>query len=179
MKELFYFAFADLMVMVEYGKAANSLGYASHRKMTSAERMMIEQYLLAQIAPRTGYYNKDQSRFIYRGQDAHLVKYLNAEKERNATASVEGLINQSMKHYYSEQIGDAILAIRQELKNGTAQARVVYLRKKMEDLVEAYNHYAEHKISVADAIPSELHPYFGFSTQPCTGVQSPLGDGIN
>ncbi|MGH7596224.1 MAG: hypothetical protein ACREOI_07720 [bacterium] len=167
MNELFYFAFADLMVRVEYDKKANSLRYASHRRMASGERMVIEQYVLTSIAAKTDYYKRQSSRFIYLGVETQLIKNLNnfhyratPEKEMDATASVKGLINQSMQNYYFEQIGDAIVAMRQELRNGAAPARVAPFRRKMEELVEAYNHYAEQKISVAEVIPSELQTHF-------------------
>jgi hypothetical protein len=93
--------------------------------------------------------------------DVKLVKYLNMEKEKDVTASVEGLINQSMQNYYFEQIGDAILAMRQEMRNGAAQARVAPLRRRMEELVKAYNHYSEQKISVAEVVPFEFQPHKG------------------
>jgi hypothetical protein len=167
MNELFYFAFADLMTRIEYDKESNALRYASHRGMTAGERMVIEQYVLTSITAKTDYYKRQPSRFIYLGVETQLVKSLNKfyfratpEKEMDVTASVEGLINQSMQNYYFEQIGDAIVAMRQELSNGTAPARVVPLRRKMEELVEAYNHYTEQKISVAEVIPSELQTHF-------------------
>ncbi len=186
MNELFYFAFADLMVRIEYDKEANSLRYASHRRMVSGERMVIEQYLLTSIAAKTEYYKRPSSRFIYLGVETHLVKNLNhfyfrvtPEKERDVTASVEGLINQSMRNYYFEQIGDAIVAMRQELRNGAAPARVAPLRRKMEELVEAYNHYAAQKISVAEIIPSELQIHFGLPVQSRTYEQALVEDGID
>jgi hypothetical protein len=100
--------------------------------------------------------------------EARLVKHLNIEKEKEVTVSVEELISRSMRNYYFEQIGDAILAMRQatpvgELRNGAAQAEVAPLRRKVEELVKAYNQYAEQKISVAEVIPSELQSHFGFS----------------
>jgi hypothetical protein len=167
MNELFYFTFADLMVRIEYNKEANSLRYASHRRMTSGERMVIEQYVLTSIAAKTDYYKRQPSRFIYLGVETQLAKNLDnfyfratPEREMDVTASVEGLINQSMQNYYFEQIGDAIVAMRQELRKGAAPARVASFRRKMEELVEAYNHYAEQKISVAEVIPSELQTHF-------------------
>jgi hypothetical protein len=123
--------------------------------------MIVEQYLLATVAAKTDYYKRHPSRFIYLGMDVKLVKYLNMEKEKDVTASVEGLINQSMQNYYFEQIGDAILAMRQEMRNGAAQARVAPLRRRMEELVKAYNHYSEQKISVAEVVPFEFQPHKG------------------
>jgi hypothetical protein len=183
MNELFYFAFADLMVRVEYSKDANSLRYASHRRMNSEERMVLEQYLLTSIAAKTDYYKRQSSRFIYLGVETQLVKNLNnfylrgtPEKEMDVAASVESLINQSMRNYYFEQIGDAILALRQELSSGGVQAKVAPLRQKMRELVKAYNHYAEQRINIAEIIPAELQPHFGLSVQPRTSEQSFAAD---
>jgi hypothetical protein len=187
MNELFYFAFADLMVRIEYDKQANSLRYASHRIMTSGERMVVEQYLLTSIAAKkTDYYKRQPARFSYLGVETQLVKNLNnfyfratPEKEMDVTASVEGLINQSMQNYYFEQIGDAILAMRQELRNGAPPARVASFRRKMEELVEAYNHYAEQKISVAAIIPSELQTHFSLPAESRTYARALVEDGID
>lgn len=186
MNELFYFAFADLMVRIEYDQDANSLRYASHRKMTSGERMILEQYVLTSIAAKTDYYKRQPSRFIYLGVETQLVKNLNnfyfratPEKEMDVTASVKGLINQSMQNYYFEQIGDAIVAMRQELRSGAAPARAASFRRKMEELVEAYNHYAEQKISFAEIIPVELRTYFGLPAQARTYEQALVEDGVD
>jgi hypothetical protein len=168
MNELFYFAFADLMARVEYDKAANALRYATHRKITAGERMIVEQYLLTSVAQKTDYYKRNTSQFVYLGPEAKLVKYLERfqlqnglEKESDVTASVENLINQSMQNFYFEQIGDTILTMRQELRGGVTPTRVAPLRRKMEELVEAYNHYSDQQLSVAEVIPFELQSHFG------------------
>ncbi len=187
MNELFYFAFADLMVRIEYNKEANALRYASHRGMTSGERMVIEQYVLTSIAAtRTDYYKRQPSRFTYLGVETQLIKNLDnfyfratPAKEMDVMASVEDLINQSMQNYYFEQIGDAIVAMRQELRKGAAPARVTSFRRKMEELVEAYNHYAEQKISVAEVIPSELQTHFSLPARPRAYEQALVEDGID
>jgi hypothetical protein len=177
MKELLYFSFADLMVRVEYHKEANSLRYATHRKITFGERVIVEQYLLTNIALKTEYYKRQPALFIYLGLDAQLVKDLNlfhlkntlktlVEKEKDVKASVNGLINQSMLNYYFEQIGDTILAIRREIENdGTARldGRLDSLKVKMEELVKAYNLYTEQKITINEVIPSELKSHFGIA----------------
>jgi hypothetical protein len=185
MNELFYFAFADLMVRIEYDKEVNSLRYASHRRMTSGERMVVEQYLLTSIAAKTEYYKRHSSRFLYLGVETQLVKNLNnfhyratPEKEMDVTASVEGLINQSMQNYYFEKIGDAIVAMRQELRKGAAPARAASFRRKMEELVKAYNHYAAQKISVAEVIPSELQIHFGLPAKSRVFEQALVEDEI-
>jgi hypothetical protein len=188
MNELFYFAFADLMVRVEYNKDTNSLRYASHRRMTSGERMIVEQYLLISVATKTEYYKRELSQFLYLGLEARLLKAFNifhlndapqrhVESEKDVAAVVEGLINQSMQNYYFEQIGDAILAMRREFRNGAAQSRVAPFRRRMEKLVEAYNHYSEQKISVVEVIPSEFHSHLGLPVQPHAYEQSLVEDG--
>jgi hypothetical protein len=49
----------------------------------------------------------------------------------------------------------------------------------MEELVEAYNHYAEQKISVAEVIPSELQTYFGLPVQARAYEQALVEDGVD
>jgi len=179
MNELFYFAFAELMVRIEYDQEANALRYASHRKIAAGERIIVEQYILASFATKTDYFKRPPSRFIYLGLEALLVKYLDRfhrqtslEKEKDIEASVAGLINQSLQHFYFEQIGDAILAMRQELSRGGVEAGIVPLRRKMGELVKAYNHYAAQRINITEVIPAELQPHFGLSVSPRTGGRS-------
>jgi len=171
--ELFYFSFADLMVRAEYNAEANSLRYASHRKITFNERVLVEQYLLSSHAPKTDYYKKEPSFFIYLGKEPQLVKELNlfhlkstlqtlVDKEKEVKESVHELIHQSMQNYYFEQIGDALLRMRQEVTIGVSRERALPLRHKLEELVEAYNLYADTKISVTEAIPADLRVHFGF-----------------
>lgn len=173
MSELFYFSFADLMVRVEYSQEANALRYASHRKMTFNERLVVEQYLLANVAQKTDYYKQASSLFVYLGLEAQLVKDLNVfhlkstlknlvEKENDVKASVDGLISSSMQNYYSEQIGDAIIAMRREVAAGLSQERALPLRRRMEELVQAYNAYSQQQLSISQVVPAELQPYFGF-----------------
>jgi hypothetical protein len=177
MSELFYFSFADLMVRVEYSPEANALRYGSHRKMTFNERVVVEQYLLTNVAQKTEYYKQPASLFVYLGVEAQLAKDLNlfhlkstlkhlVDKENDVKASVQGLISSSMQNYYSEQIGDAIIAMRQEVANGISQERALPLRRRMEELVQAYNSYSAQQLSVAQVVPAELQPYFGFEAKP-------------
>jgi hypothetical protein len=180
MKELLYFSFADMMARVEYHEEANSLRYATHRKMTFGERIIVEQYLLTKIALKTEYYKRQPALFIYLGIDAQLIKDLNlfhlkntlkslAEKEKDVKDSVNGLINQSMQAYYFEQIGDTILDIRREIEHhsaGRAGERFNLLKMKIEELVKAYNLYTEQKITIHQVIPFELKSHFGLMAQP-------------
>lgn len=177
MSELFYFSFADLMVRVEYNPEANALRYASHRKMTLNERVVVEQYLLANVAQKTDYYKQAASLFVYLGLEAQLAKDLNVfhlkstlkdlvAKENDVKASVEGLISSSMQNYYFEQIGDAIIAMRQEVANGYSYERAYPLRQRMEELVKAYNVYSQQQLSVKQVVPAELQPYFGLEAVP-------------
>lgn len=172
MKELLYFSFADLMVRVEYNKEANSLRYATHRKVTFGERVIVEQYLLTNIALKTEYYKKQPALFIYLGVDAQLVKDLNlfhlkntlktlVDKEKDVKESVNNLINQSMLSFYFEKIGDTILALRKAIEFGEEDRGLLEYRDKLEELVEAYNLYADEKIKVEKVLPRELQEHLG------------------
>ncbi|MDZ7289763.1 MAG: hypothetical protein ONB44_06955 [candidate division KSB1 bacterium] len=179
MKELLYFTFADLMVRVEYHEEANSLRYAAHRETTFGERVLVEQYLLTNIAVKTEYYKRQPALFVYLGIDAQLKKDLDlfhlkntlrslVKKENEVKTSVNELINQSMQNYYFEQIGDTILDVRRVTENcesGRSSERLKMLKLKMEELVKAYNVYTEQKITIDEVIPSELKSYFGIPAE--------------
>jgi len=172
MIELFYFSSLGLMIKVEYVKEANSLRYASHRKMEHRERSMAEQYIMAKVAPKADYHLNRSSRLVYLGTDKQLKKRLasfhqknelklSLRKEKEITASVNRLINLSMRNYYTEKIGELIMSARREMKNGWQyDSNPANLKQQMSDLLNAYNIYADHKVTLDDIIPSELKPYW-------------------
>ncbi|MDZ7372805.1 MAG: hypothetical protein ONB23_02450 [candidate division KSB1 bacterium] len=167
MKELLYFAFSDLMVQVEYSKEANSLKYSSHRELSFGERVIVEQYILTNIAMKTDYYRKRPSLFIYLGVDTKLVKELNlyhlkntlqevVGKENEVRQKVQELINTSMTAYYFDKIGDQILKLREVMAERPAQEEVNSCLKELSELVDAYNLYADRKISLQEVLPPDL-----------------------
>lgn len=173
MKELFYFSFADLMARIEYHRAANALRYATHRAMTLQERLLVEQHLLASFAQKTEYFEREPSLFIYLGTDKELAQLLEDFHTRNRlqefgdeeiTASVDKLISQSLEQYYFERIGDALLEARHTLaENVTGDPALPRDRRraKLQELVDAYNHYTGQKITLAEIVPAELKSCFG------------------
>ncbi len=167
MRELLYFAFSDLMVQVEYSKEANSLKYSSHRELTFGERVIVEQYILTNIAMKTDYYRKRPSLFIYMGVDSKLVKELNlyhlkntlqemVGKEKEVKQKVQELINTSMTSYYFDKIGDQILKLREALSSGDGSQQVDECMRELSELVRAYNLYAERKITVDEVLPKDI-----------------------
>jgi hypothetical protein len=180
MKELLYFSFSDLLVKVEYSKDANSLKYCSHREIAFEERVVIEQYLLTNIAVKTDFYNCYPALFIYLGKDEKLVRDLNlfhlkntikflAGREKEVKEKVDELINNSMSNYYFEQIGDTILELRKSLKiakdpddNQHNVLIVQETKEKMLELIKAYNLYASKKISIENVVPGDLTSYFEY-----------------
>ncbi|MFQ5706786.1 MAG: hypothetical protein ACE5HO_05010 [bacterium] len=171
MKELLYFSFSDLMVRVEYCQDANSLRYSSHRKITFGERVIVEQYLLTNVAIKTDYYKRYPSLLIYLGINSKLAKDLNLfhlkntlkflnDKDKNVQNSVKHLIDQSMTNYYFEQIGNTILEIRKLVSMSYSDVELRYFENKLEELIEAYNIYAERKVSFEEVLPKELKPLF-------------------
>ena len=174
MKELLYFSFADLLVKLEYSKEANSLKYASHREISFDERVVIEQYLLTTIAVKTDFYKHYPALFIYLGKDEKLVRDLNlfhlkntlkflAGREKEVKEKVDELVNSSMSNYYFERIGDTILELRKSLKPGkkinNSEDNVLVVketREKMNELIKAYNLYADKKISIEAVVPRDL-----------------------
>jgi hypothetical protein len=160
------------MIKVEYVKAANALRYASHRDMENDERVMAEQYIMAQMAPKTDYYLKHPSTFVYLGRDERLKKKLVTfhqenelkallAKEKEITVSVNSLVNEAMRNYYAEKIGELIISARSELGDERQyESKLANLKRQMNELVNAYNIYADEKVTLYEIIPSELKPYW-------------------
>lgn len=171
MIELFYFSNLDLMIKVEYAEERNSLRYASHRKMENEERVMAEQYIMAKVSSKTDYL-KRPSAFVYLGIDKPLKKRLSSfrrqdemnsliGKENEITASVNSLINDSMRDYYTEKIGELILSARREMNGGWRyESKRASLKQQMNDLLDAYNVYSDQKVTLNEIIPSELKPHW-------------------
>ncbi|MCL4708765.1 hypothetical protein KJ068_26695 [bacterium] len=180
MKELFYFSFADLMARIEYHREANSLCYATHRKITFRERVIVERFLLNTVALLTDYYKRQPALFVCLGTDPQLAKALDkfhsentvrepVVDEKEINDSVRSLISRSMQNYYFEQIGETILEARRCVasgKAGFADDRHGRGKVKLEELVKAYNVYTDQKITPAEIIPSELNSYFGLPAKP-------------
>jgi hypothetical protein len=167
MKELLYFSSSDVMIQVIYKQEANSLDYYSHRKLTFGERVVVEQYLLNNIAVKTEYYKKHPSMLNYVGVNSDLVKELNQfhlkntinvlkAKEKEVEHSVKKLIDKSMSNYYFEQIGNAIVDIRQSLQDETTGDRLKELAMRIESLITAYNAYSDNQVHLAEIVPSEF-----------------------
>jgi len=183
MKELLYFSFADLLVKLEYSKEANSLKYASHREISFDERVVIEQYLLTNMAVKTDFYNRYPALFIYLGKDEKLVRDLNlfhlkntlkflAGREKEVKEKVDELINSSMSNYYFERIGDTIVELRKTLKTGQetdgSEHNVMIVKEtqeKMNELIKAYNLYSNKKISMEAVVPRDLLDNFNIIDQ--------------
>ena len=155
------------MIQVIYKQEANSLDYYSHRKLTFGERVIVEQYLLNNIAVKTEYYKKHPSVLNYVGVNSNLVKELNQfhlkntinilkEKEKEVEHSVKNLIDKSMSNYYFEQIGNTIVDIRQSLQNESSLDKLNELALKIENLIAAYNSYSENQVQLAEIVPAEF-----------------------
>jgi len=167
MNELLYFSASDLMVQVMYERDNNSLNYYTHRKLTFGERVIVEQYLLTNVAVKTEYYKKQPANFNYAGINSTLVKELNQfhlkntmkvlnKKDKELEGQVKNLIEQSMEKYYFDKIGSKLLEIREALKATISEDEMEKHHWQLRELVDAYNLYAEKRISYEDVIPSEL-----------------------
>lgn len=170
MKELLYFSSTDLMVQVSYKKEANSLDYSSHRKLSFGERVIVEQYLLTNIAVKTEYYKRHPALFNYIGINSKLAKDLNQfhlknsiktlkEKDSEVVDSVKKLINKSMATYYFERIGTTIMEIREAVKEPLYNKNMTIYESKLKQLVEAYNIHSVDKVTYQNVVPKELKHY--------------------
>ena len=170
MKELLYFSSSDLMIQVAYLKKENALHYFSHRKLTFGERVIVEQYLLTNIAVKTEYYKKHPANLNYLGINSKLVKDLNQfhlkntmsnlrDKEQEVSSSVRNLIDQSMANYYFEQIGNTILEIRKIIDEPISEHEIATYKNRLQELVTAYNAHNKVKVTCKEVVPRELHRY--------------------
>lgn len=174
MRELLYFSSSDLMIQVSYKKDDNSIHYFSHRKLSFGERVIVEQYLLTNVAVKTEYYKKHPAMLNYIGINSKLVKELNQfhlqntisilkEKEKEVDDSVKDLIDQSMSNYYFEQIGNTILELRQVVEDSKRDKCLSDYETRLKKLLDAYNIYTESKVSFRDIVPEELKSYFKYN----------------
>ncbi len=161
------------MIQVRYKQEVNSLLYSSHRKLTFGERVIVEQYLLTNIAVKTEYYKKHPAVLNYQGVEHKLVKELNQfhlkntlknlkDKEHDVEDSVKGLIDSSMSNYYFEQIGDIILELRDVARDSVAEddENLNCFKVRLEELIEAYNAHSDRKVTYRQVIPKELISLF-------------------
>jgi hypothetical protein len=155
------------MVQVIYKKEENSLDYYSHRKLNFGERVVIEQYLLNNIATKTEYYKKTPAILNYVGINSQLVRELNQfhlkntinllkEKEKEVERSVKTLIDKSMQNYYFEQIGNTIIEMKKALRSSGSRDGIDDFSERLRNLVDAYNNYTESKVALRDVLPDEL-----------------------
>lgn len=178
MKELLYFSSSDLMTQVRYKQETNSLLYTSHRKLTFGERVIVEQYLLTNIAVKTDYYKKHPATLNYQGVKHELIKELNQfhlkntlknvkdkeqdleNKEQDAEDSIKSLIGRSMSNYYFEQIGNIILELRNVARDSVAEndKNLNGFKVRLEKLIEAYNTHSGKNVTYRQVIPKELIP---------------------
>jgi hypothetical protein len=176
MTELLYFSSSDLMIEVDYKQTENLLSYFSHRNLSFGERVIVEQYLLTNVAVKTEYYKKHPAVLNYSGIKVTLVKDLNQfhlkntiktlkEKEHEADSAVKDLIENSMSQYYFDAIGNKILEIRDVVSTTGSDKTLFEHRRQLGELIEAYNAYSEKKVSYDDVLPQDLMPLLG---QPCT-----------
>lgn len=167
MNELLYFSASDLMVQVRYRQDNNSLNYFTHRKLTFGERVIVEQYLLTNIAVKTDYYKKHPANFNYAGVNSTLVKDLNQfhlkstmkvlnKKDQELEDEVKNLIEKSMEKYYFEKIGYKLLQIKELLKEPGSEEEMGKHHWQLKELIDAYNLYTEKRIAYEDVVPSEL-----------------------
>ncbi len=171
MKELLYFSSSDLMIQVSYKEEVNAINYFSHRALSFGERVVVEQYLLTNIAIKTEYYKRHPAVLNYHGINSQLVKDLNQwhlkntlsslkEKEKEVTNSVQTLIDSSMTSYYFEQIGNTILEMRSAGGSRLRKEEIFEYGNKLKELIAAYNTHAGSRVSLEDVIPEELKAYF-------------------
>lgn len=170
MNELLYFSSVDLLIRVDYSPETNALRYWTNRQTDASERRLVEQYLLSEFAARVGYYERAPSLFICMGTDAQLNKELDSRKvqefpreeqthEQQVEAEVRAAIQESMRVYYFERLGEEILAFRREVERGAGPERIRDAKVRMSQLLGAYNLYSGQRLSLSEVLPADLRDH--------------------
>lgn len=168
-KQLIYFSSSDLLIQVNYKQEGRSLLYSSHRELTFGERVVVERYLLANIAIKTEYYNQYPAVLNYQGIEKKLIEELSRfhlknttknlqDKEHAIDTSVRKLIDRSMSNYYFEQIGNVVLELREIVEDPVLGEDLSEYKCRLQDLIEAYNVYSDRKVTYQEVLPKELMP---------------------
>ncbi len=162
MQELFYFSQSDLMIQVQYGQASNALSYSSHREITEGERKFIEHYIRTKVT-----FEAETDSVSYMGINDELAKDLNEyhsknnlkslhERHEKVDGAVKGLIKESMAGYYFDQIGNKLIEVREMIQQGSGISELNLEKKKLAELVYAYNIYSDQKVNFEKVLPKEL-----------------------
>jgi len=180
MKELFYFSKSNVMVQVQYSYQSNALRYASHRSITEVERNVIERYFRENVATEAKNPRFAEAAIQYGGIDYKLINHLNQFQavkpfgesdqrfaddanpfesliNKDVETSVQDLIHTSMSNYYFEKIGNAILEVRKAIRNEADTDKLREYRRRLEELVSAYNQYSNKPVSLQEVLPKELN----------------------
>lgn len=166
LQELFYFTAFDLMIQVEYHSWTNALRYATHRRILSEERIVLEQYLLSKVALRTDFYKKEPSLFVYLGVDNKLEKRkqehlrgVDTNSEDQAQEAVTAVINAAMRDYYFARIGEALIHFRHEVNGIDSKQVIADFKREMNELMDAYNAHSDEKLKMSEVVPQELRVF--------------------
>lgn len=171
MDDLFYFPKFDVLTKITYAADVNSLRYASHRKVTSEEKKVIERYILQEIAPKTDYYKKSPSLLLYMGVDASLKKELKIYQVKDTIKNilvrkeeidiqVRAVISSALSEYYFERLGDRLLELREAVEEKKSGETIEKLLKDVAALLEAYNQNSGRKVAIESVLPKEVISQF-------------------
>lgn len=148
MKHFFYFSNLGIIAQIEYDQDCNTFSYSTHRPLTFTERILIEQYLLYDVAfKQTKFYEITPATFKYHGVEKCLAdevgRAVEMQAEREAAASeseigaaIKNVADGAMRNFYFDKICEM-------LEGGGAPDA-----QKLGELVALYNTHADDKITV-------------------------------
>ncbi len=168
MIEFFYFSTLKLLVKAQYATETNSIRYATHRCLTLDEKKIVERFILKDFAPKTDYYHRMPSLFLYMGVDSRLQEKLPTDmasgtiktvmsKDSAIDQKVRQLIDSSLSNYYFEQIGAKLLLLReitQETLHDKPKIESILLQLIM--LLDAYNSVSGQRIPLEALVPEAV-----------------------
>jgi len=166
MNQYYFFTAFKLVIRVQYASEANSIRYASHRCLEQEEKRKIEQFILQNFAPKTDYYDRMPSLFLYMGVDSNLAEKLQEVENVNLKQvvgksdqidkQVKTLINSSLSNYYFERIGEKLVTLRHMLKKNEADKKIDVVLFQIVKLLEAYNAVSEKQVTLESILPESV-----------------------
>ncbi|NOY57710.1 MAG: hypothetical protein GXO75_02095 [Calditrichaeota bacterium] len=170
MDDLYFFPSLNVLIKIVYSKDANSLRYATHRRVSEKERKVIEQYILREYGPQTQYYKRWPSILLYMGIEKNLEKELKYYRlqdtfkeiltsKAQVEKKVKKLISQSLSNYYFERVGDELVKLRQYIMMDNAE-KVDESMNVITVLLEAYNQNSGQSIEITRILPKEVLEHF-------------------
>ena len=169
MEERYYFSDLGILCKVHFDDTANTIQYATHQHLDVENREKVQSLILKQIGRKTNFYKKVPAIIIYSGVEEALEKELSFYTLKDTIKSVithreiveqqvKSVITLSLKDYYFDQLGDALVTLRNCLNDNPDQFIIDQHIENIHTLLNAYNENAGKNLSLEQILPEEVLP---------------------